>query len=63
MEESPLHQFELQNWIPISLGGLDISINKAVVFMWIVVLVAMGGALTKLFDIAERNLVPWRGRS
>ncbi len=40
MEESPLHQFELQNWVPISLGGFDISINKAVVFMWIVVLVA-----------------------
>ena len=40
MEESPLHQFELENWVPISLGGLDISINKAVVFMWIVIAVA-----------------------
>ena len=37
MEESPLHPFELHNWIPISLGGLDISINKAVVMMWVVV--------------------------
>jgi F-type H+-transporting ATPase subunit a len=31
MEESPLHPFELHNYIPISLGGLDISINKAVI--------------------------------
>ena len=37
MEESPLHPFELHNWIPISIGGLDISINKAVVIMWVVV--------------------------
>ena len=25
MEESPLHPFELHNFIPINLGGLDIS--------------------------------------
>ena len=31
-------------------------------FAWIVVLVALGGAMTKLFDIAERKLVPWQGR-
>ena len=53
MEESPLHQFELQNWIPISLGGLDIYINKAVVFMWVVVslaavLMVMAGSARKL---------------
>ena len=33
MEESPLHPFELHNYIPINLGGLDISINKAVIMM------------------------------
>ena len=53
MEESPLHQFELQNWISISLGGLDISINKAVVMMWVVVslvtlLMVMAGSARKL---------------
>jgi ABC-type nitrate/sulfonate/bicarbonate transport system permease component len=32
-------------------------------FAWIVVLVALGGAMMKLFEIAERRLVPWRGRS
>lgn len=37
MEESPLHPFELHNYIPINLFGLDISINKAVIMMWVVV--------------------------
>ena len=53
MEESPLHPFELHNYIPISLGGLDISINKAVVIMWVVValvavLMVMAGSARKL---------------
>jgi len=33
--ENPLHHFELHTLIPIHLGGLDVSINKAVVAMWI----------------------------
>lgn len=37
MEESPLHPFELHNYIPIEIFGLDISINKAVIMMWVVV--------------------------
>ncbi len=37
MEESPLHPFELHEIIPINLFGFDISINKAVIWMWIVV--------------------------
>jgi F-type H+-transporting ATPase subunit a len=53
MEESPLHPFELHSWIPISLGGLDVSINKAVVMMWVVVslvtvLMVMAGSARKL---------------
>jgi len=53
MEESPLHPFELHDLIPISLGGLDISINKAVVMMWVVVslvtvLMVMAGSARKL---------------
>ena len=53
MEENPLHPFELHNWIPVSLGGLDISINKAVVMMWVVVslvtvLMVMAGSARKL---------------
>jgi len=33
--ENPLHHFELHPLIHLSLMGLDISINKAVVAMWI----------------------------
>jgi len=60
MEESPLHQFELQNWIPISLGGLDISINKAVVFMWVVVSLA---AVLMVMAGSARKLVPGKLQS
>jgi F-type H+-transporting ATPase subunit a len=55
MEESPLHPFELHNYIPISLGGLDISINKAVIMMWVVV------ALISILMVtagSARRLVP-----
>ena len=37
MEENPLHPFELHNIVQIDLGGLDISITKAVLVMWVVV--------------------------
>ena len=60
MEESPLHQFELQNWVPISLGGLDISINKAVVFMWVVVSLA---AVLMVMAGSARKLVPGKLQS
>lgn len=60
MEESPLHQFELENWIPISLGGLDISINKAVIFMWIVITVA---AVLMIMAGSSRKLVPGKLQS
>ncbi len=36
MMENPLHHFELTALIPLHLFGFDISINKAVVMMWIV---------------------------
>lgn len=35
--DNPLHPFELHELVPISLFGFDISINKAVVMMWVVV--------------------------
>jgi F-type H+-transporting ATPase subunit a len=60
MEESPLHPFELHNYIQINLGGLDISINKAVIMMWVVV------GLISLFMIAAgsaRRLVPGKLQS
>lgn len=60
MEESPLHQFELQHWIPLSIGGLDISINKAVIFMWIVIALA---AILMIMAGSSRKLVPGKLQS
>jgi len=60
MEESPLHPFELHEWIPISLGGYDISVNKAVVMMWVVV------SLASVFMViagSARKLVPGKLQS
>ncbi len=41
--ENPLHHFELHPLVHMQLGGLDISINKAIIAMWI------GLALVYLF--------------
>ncbi|MDX1411654.1 MAG: F0F1 ATP synthase subunit A [Nitrospirales bacterium] len=61
--ENPLHPFELHPIVPLSLFGLDISINKAVVVMWLVVALVLilfirarsSGSLipTKLQSLAE----------
>jgi len=60
MEESPLHPFELHNFIDLNLGGFDISINKAVVMMWVVV-----ALVTVLMVLAgsARRLVPGKLQS
>ncbi len=60
MEESPLHPFELHNYIQIDLGGFDISINKAVIMMWVVV-----GLISILMIMAgsARRLVPGKLQS
>ncbi len=41
----PSHEFELPAWVPIHLGPLDLSINKAVAYLW------LGGLVTILFGI------------
>ncbi|UCE63831.1 MAG: F0F1 ATP synthase subunit A [Nitrospirota bacterium] len=61
--DNPLHPFELHPLVPLSLFGLDISINKAVLVMWIVVALVLilfirarsSGSLipTKLQSLAE----------
>ena len=53
--ENPLHHFELHPLIPIHLFGLDLSINQAVIMMWIVV-----AAVSVFFWTAVRapRLVP-----
>jgi len=60
MEESPLHPFELHEYIPLHIFGLDISINKAVIMMWAVVALA-GFLLVKAG--ASRRMVPTRLQS
>jgi F-type H+-transporting ATPase subunit a len=44
-EFSPEHEFELPAWVPIELGPIDLSINKAVVYLW------LGAAVTILLGI------------
>ena len=38
-------EFQLKDWVPIHLGGLDLSINRAVVYLW------LGTALTCLLGL------------
>jgi len=58
--ESPLKHFELHTLFRISLFGIDVSINEAVVMMWVVVLIVFG-----FFWFASRRmkLVPGRLQS
>jgi F-type H+-transporting ATPase subunit a len=43
-EFQPQHEFELDPWIPLQLGPIDLSINKAVVYLWVgaVVTIVLG---------------------
>jgi F-type H+-transporting ATPase subunit a len=41
----PQHEFILEEWIPLHLGPLDLSVNKAVVYVW------LGGLATILLAI------------
>lgn len=41
----PQREFELHPWVPIELGPIDLSINKAVVYLWV------GAALTVFLGI------------
>ena len=58
--ESPLHQFELHTLVPLNLFGGDLSINKAVILMWIVC-----GTGMALFYFASkgRRIIPTRIQS
>jgi F-type H+-transporting ATPase subunit a len=44
-EFEPQEEFDLPAWVPIHLGPLDMSINKAVVYLWV------GAAVTMLVGI------------
>ncbi len=58
--EDPLHPFELHALIPLSLFGLDISLNKAVVMMFVAVVLVIG-LLVRAGS--SRQLVPTRLQS
>jgi F-type H+-transporting ATPase subunit a len=59
--ESPLHHFELHPIIHLSVGGLDLSINKAVIAMWVGLVLVFG--LFKLGSGSGRQLIPGKLQS
>jgi ABC-type nitrate/sulfonate/bicarbonate transport system permease component len=49
------------------IGFLILDLQRAFqireMYAWVVILAALGGALTILFDFTDRKLVPWRGQT
>ena len=41
-EFDPSHEWELHEWIPIHIGGLDLSINKAVAYLLLATVLTIG---------------------
>ena len=56
----PIHQFHLQKWIPLELGGYDVSFTNSSAFM-VATVVAAAGLL--YFSTAGRSLIPGRMQS
>jgi F0F1-type ATP synthase, subunit a len=56
----PIHQFQISKWIPIEVGGLDLSFTNASAFM--VATVAAAGAFLFL-STSNRGLIPTRAQS
>jgi F-type H+-transporting ATPase subunit a len=44
-EFQPQNEFKLDPWIPIKIGALDLSINKAVVYLWLAAALTIGTTL------------------
>ena len=56
----PIHQFQIQKWIPLELGGYDVSFTNSSAFM----LATVAGASALLyFSTAGRSLIPGRLQS
>ncbi len=53
--DNPLHPFELHNFVDLSLFGIDISLNKAVLMMWVVIALVAG---LLIMAASTRRLVP-----
>lgn len=60
MEENPLHPFELHPFVHLSLFGFDISLNKAVIMMWVVITLVAGLLIAAG---SSRRLVPTKLQS
>jgi F-type H+-transporting ATPase subunit a len=56
----PIHQFEISQWIPIHLGGLDLSFTNATAFM---VATVVAAAAFLFLTTSSRGLVPGRLQS
>ena len=56
----PIHQFHINTWVPIHVGGYDFSITNASAFM-IVSMLAAAGFL--IFASAPKSLIPGRLQS
>ncbi|MBD0416079.1 F0F1 ATP synthase subunit A [Oryzicola mucosus] len=60
MANDPIHQFHIAKWIPIEVGGLDLSFTNASAFM-VATAVATGAFL--YMTTSSRGLVPGRLQS
>ena len=60
MANDPIHQFQISRWVPIEIGGLDLSFTNSSAFMVAVVVVAGGFVY---LSSASRGLVPSRMQS
>jgi F-type H+-transporting ATPase subunit a len=58
--ENPLDPFELHPLVQLSLFGVDISLNKAVLMMWLVIALVSG---LLLLAASSRRLVPMKLQS
>jgi len=56
----PIHQFQIAKWIPIEVGGVDLSFTNASAFM-VATVVAAGAFL--FLSTSNRGLVPSRAQS
>lgn len=57
---SPVHQFEIQPLIPVSVGGVDVSFSNSALFMVIAVGVSYGFLV---WGVRDRSLIPGRWQS
>ncbi|WP_173931015.1 F0F1 ATP synthase subunit A [Chelativorans sp. Marseille-P2723] len=60
MATDPIEQFQISNWIPIEIGGLDFSFSNASAFM---VVTAVSASAFLYLTTSSRGLVPGRLQS